>query len=159
MFIFNFTFCNSNKIWTRISTASILALLGIMCGFVPEVRGRSLSVTGATYAYAQEYTTDEVLNYAKAGYQVELLRRQIYKEIKTMVNEPPPNIVCNQEQTLENLSGDVRAIANRYCNQSRQIVQDHNLTINRFNELKAHYDRGDEFYQQVQNILIKLQTP
>ena len=157
MFIFNFTFCNSNKIGLRIYTASVLSILGILCGLVPEVQERSLSVSAI--AYAQEYTNDEVLNYAKAGYKVELLRRQIYKEIKMIVNEPPPNIVCNQEQTLENLSGDVREIAERYCNESRQIVQDHNLTINRFNELKTRYDRGEKFYQQVQNVLIDLQRP
>lgn len=159
MFTFNFTFGNFNKISTRIFTTGILATLGIMGGFIPEVSGRSLSFTATTYAYAQEYTSEEVINYAKAGYEVELLRRQIYKEIKTLVNEPPPNIVCNQEQTLNNLPEQVRAIASRYCNQSKQIVQQHNLSINRFNELKAHYDRGTEFYKQVQNILLDLQTP
>ena len=159
MFTFNFTLSNFNKISTRIFTTGILAALGIMGGVIPEVSGRSLSFSAATYAYAQEYTSEEVINYARAGYEVELLRRQIYKEIKTLVNEPPPNIVCNQEQTLNNLPEQVRAIANRYCNQSKQIVQQHNLSINRFNELKAHYDRGTEFYKQVQNILLNLQTP
>lgn len=152
------TFSKFNKICIRISTTTVIGVIGLMCGLVPEVAHQSPSLSFASYAYAQEYTEEETINYAKAGYKVELLRQKIYKEIKGMINEPPPNIVCNQQETLNSLRDDVRQIANRYCNESRQIVREHNLTINRFNELKTYYDRGDSFYQQVQNILIQLQN-
>ena len=80
------------------------------------------------------------------------------KEIKNIINEPPPNIVCDQQETLQKLNSNIRKIADRYCNQSRLIVQQNNLTINRFNQLKTYYDRRDDFYQRVQNILLKIQN-
>ena len=75
-----------------------------------------------------------------------------------MINKLPPNIICDRPETIQALSDEVRQVANRYCQESNQVVQSHNLTIPRFNELKLHYDRGDEFYQQIQNILIELQN-
>ncbi|MGD1922386.1 MAG: DUF4168 domain-containing protein [Pleurocapsa sp.] len=89
---------------------------------------------------------------------MELLRREVYKEIKTLINEPPPNIVCDRQETLQSLNPNIREIANNYCSQSQRIVQQNNLSINRFNELKSYYDRRDDFYRQVQNTLLKLQN-
>ena len=89
---------------------------------------------------------------------MELLRRDVYKEIKTLINEPPPNIVCDREETFQDLNPNINGIVNRYCSQSQQIVQQNNLSVNRFNELKGYYDRRDNFYQQVQNTLIELQN-
>ncbi|WP_036478369.1 DUF4168 domain-containing protein [Myxosarcina sp. GI1] len=149
---------NSSKILIRISTTGIMAAMGIMCGLIPEVSVRSFPLTGITYAYARDYTEDEARNYARAGFEVELLRQKAYQEIKSSISGAPPNIVCNQPETLQDLDRQVRQIAERYCNESRQIVREHNLTIDRFNELKQYYDRGDDFYQQVQNILIDLQN-
>ncbi len=146
-----------NKILTRISHCSVLAAIAITCGMIPEVSPRFTSFSLANQAYAQTYTPEETLNYARAGYKVELLRQEIYQEIKSIINQPPPNIVCNQQQTLRSLPDNVRQIAERYCNESRQIVRNHNLTIDRFNQLKQYYDRGDDFYQKVQKILIDLQ--
>ena len=145
-----------NKTIISVSRSSILAAIAILCGMTPELSPKIAS-SAASYAYAQTFTPEETVNYAKAGYKVELLRQEVYQEIKGIINQPPPNIVCNQQQTLRDLPDNVRQIANRYCNESRQIVREHNLTIDRFNELKQHYDRGDDFYQEVQKILIDLQ--
>ncbi|GAB4536831.1 MAG: hypothetical protein Tsb0014_24950 [Pleurocapsa sp.] len=158
MLIVKFTKSSFNKIWSRIPITSFLAIAGILSGAVLEVSYQPKTFAISAAAYAQDYTIEETINYAKAGYEVELLRQKVYKEIKNIINEPPPNIVCNQQETLNNLSDEVRTIAENYCNESRQIVKDHNLTIDRFNELKKYYDRGDEFYQQVQNILLDLQN-
>ncbi len=127
-------------------------------GLIPTVSLDSSSVSFSIDAAAQEFTPEETANYAKAGYEVELLRREVYKEIKTLINEPPPNIVCDRQETLQSLNPNIREIANNYCSQSQRIVQQNNLSINRFNELKSYYDRRDDFYRQVQNTLLKLQN-
>ncbi|MGF1590162.1 MAG: DUF4168 domain-containing protein [Pleurocapsa sp.] len=165
MFKVNFTLLKPNKLYVRLLTSSALALVSLMGGLVPEISTSSgvnqtslPTVSLSTDAHGQQVTPEETENYAKAGYQVELLRRKVYQEIKNLINEPPPNIVCDQQDTLNNLKPQVREIANRYCNQSQQIVQQNNLTINRFNQLKADYDRRDSFYQQVQSILLRLQN-
>ncbi|MEM6612035.1 MAG: DUF4168 domain-containing protein [Cyanobacteria bacterium P01_C01_bin.72] len=135
-----------------------------MVGLAPEISGRSsnidalVNISFAHTAAAQQFTPAETENYARAGYEVELLRREVYQELKSLMNEPPPNIVCDQQSTLDSLKPEAKAIANRYCTQSRQIVQQNNLSINRFNELKTHYDNKNGFYDQVQEILIELQN-
>jgi hypothetical protein len=158
MLFIKFTSCNLNKVLSRFFASGILAAIGMFGGLVPEISPQFPQLSVISYAYAQEYTQDEVVNYARAGFQVEMLRQQVYKEIKSIINQPPPDIVCNRPETLQKLSNNVRQIAAQYCDDSRQIVQRNNLTINRFNELKQVYDRGGSFYQQVQNILIELQS-
>ena len=146
------------KISIRLLSTTMLAGIGLMNGLVPELSIDSSAITFSQQAYAQEFTPEEIGNYAKAGYEVELLRREVYQEIKTLMNEPPPNIVCDRQETLDNLKPDIKAIADRYCNQSQEIVRQNNLSINRFNELKSYYDRRDGFYQEVQNTLLKLRN-
>lgn len=152
-----------NKLYIRLFSSSILASLGIMLGLTPEISinlanpDTQIVVALNNHAYGQEFTTTEIENYAKAGYAVELLRRDVYQQIKNLINETPPDILCDRQSTIDNLKPEVKDIANRYCNQSQQIVQQHNLSINRFNELKRQYDRQDGFYQQVQKSLMQLQ--
>jgi hypothetical protein len=151
------------QLFVRLISSSILASLGILLGLAPEILIQStesnsvVTVSLVSRAYGQQFTPAETENYAKAGYEVELLRREVYQEIKNLIKEPPPNILCDQQSTIDQLKPEIKNIANRYCTQSRQIVQNHGLSINRFNELKSYYDRQDEFYQQVQGVLLKLQ--
>lgn len=153
-----------NQLCVRLINSSILASLGIMLGLTPEISIQSteinslITISLASSAYGQQFTPAETENYAKAGYEVELLRRKVYQEIKNLIKEPPPNILCDQQSTIDQLNSKIKNIANRYCTESRQIVQRHNLSINRFNELKSYYDRQDTFYQQVQEVLLKLQN-
>lgn len=160
----DFTSPKLNQLRVRLIGSSILASLGIMLGMTPQISLRSsdleplVTVSLSDNAYGQQFTSTETESYAKAGYEVELLRREVYQEIKNLLDETPPNIVCDQRSTLNNLKPEVKNIANRYCTESRQIVQRHNLSISRFNELKTQYDRQDSFYQQVQKILLKLQN-
>jgi len=152
-----------NQLWVRLISSSILASFGVFSGLTPEIAINSsnlnspIIVTLANKAYGQQFTPAETESYAKAGYEVELLRRKVYQEIKNLIKEPPPNILCDQQSTIDILQPEIKNIANRYCTQSRQIVQRHSLSVNRFNELKTYYDRQDTFYQQVQGVLLRLQ--
>lgn len=160
----DFTLPKLNQLCVRLISSSILASLGIMLGMTPQISLRSsdldllVTVSLSDNAYGQQFTSTETESYARAGYEVELLRREVYQEIKNLLDETPPNIVCDQRSTFNNLKPEIKNIANRYCTQSRQIVQRNNLSISRFNELKTQYDRQDSFYQQVQKILLKLQN-
>lgn len=167
MFNVERAFPKLNKLYFRILSSSVLMLIGLTGGLIPEISlGSSedvnqisrLTISWSRIAYGQQFTPEETENYAKAGYEVELLRRDIYKEIKNLINESPPQIVCDQQSTIASLQPEVQAIANRYCNQSQQIVQQNNLTVNRFNELKTYYENRDTFYNQVQEVLLKLQN-
>gem|GEM_PF-1837264 len=161
----NLTLPKLNQMCVRFISSSVLASLGILLGLAPELSVRSpivdrplLSVSFSTFVAAQEFTPEETNNYAKAGFEVEMLRREIYQEIKTLVNRPPGDIVCDRQETLENLEPEVRQLTENFCNQTIQIVEQNNLSVDRYNELKSYYDRRDTFYQEVQSILLKLQN-
>ena len=166
MFDANLALPKLNKLSIRILSSSVLASIGLAIGLIPEiqlVRSPELNIIPLTVslsnkAYAQEFTPDETRNYAKAGYQIELLRRKLYQETKNLINEPPPNIVCDEQSTIDSLQPEVRQIADRFCNQTPEIVKQNNLTIERYNELTTYYNRQDSFYQQVQSILLELQN-
>jgi hypothetical protein len=135
----------------------LLSTSGVVSGFVPEFKPQLGGVNFSSVAYAQNFTEEEVVNFARAGFAVEMLRQKVYQEIKAIINEPPPNIACNQPDTINNLSSNIRGIVDDYCKQSTQIIRDNNLTIARYNQLKKLYDREGEFYQQVQGVLIQMQ--
>ena len=166
MFDANLALPKLNKLSIRILSSSVLASIGLAIGLIPEiqlVRSPELNIIPLTVslsnkAYAQEFTSEETRNYAKAGYQIELLRRKLYQETKNLINEPPPNIVCDEQSTINSLQPEVRQIADRFCNQTPEIVKQNNLTIERYNELTTYYNRQDSFYQQVQSILLELQN-
>jgi len=155
-----------NQLSIRVISSSILASLSIMLGLTPELSVKSpildreplLSVSFSTFVAAQEFTPEETNNYAKAGFEVEMLRRDIYQQIKTIIDRPPGDIVCDRQETLSDLEPEVRQLTENFCNQTVQIVERNNLSVDRYNELKSYYDRRDSFYQEVQKILIKLQN-
>lgn len=168
MFDVNLALPKLNKLSIRILSSSVLASISLAIGLIPEIevstRSPKLDIIASTTvslsnkASAQEFTPEETKNYATAGYAIELLRRKLYQETKSLINEPPPNIVCDDRATINSLQPEVREIADRFCSQTLEIVKQNNLTVERYNELKTYYDRQDIFYQQVQSILLELQN-
>ena len=154
-----------NQLCVRVISSSVLASLGILLGLAPELSVRSsienqsqlVTVSFSTFVAAQEITPEETNSYAKAGFEIEMLRRDIYQEIKAIVNQPPGDIVCDRQETLEELQPEVKQLTEQFCNQTIEIVRQNNLNVDRYNELTSYYDRQDDFYQQVQKILLKLQ--
>lgn len=135
--------------------SGILAVSGIFLGLVPEI-SPSNSIKLSSLAYAKNYTEAEVENFAKAAYAVELLRQRAYQEIKKIDQSPPP-IICNQSSNWDNLPSNIKKIAIRYCEQFTKIVNDHNLSSTRFNDLLALYKQEGDFYRDVQNYLMRMQ--
>ena len=158
MLIAPFSIPRLQKFYTYIVNISLLTTIGILGNFVPNIDPQDRRISFEYYAYAQSYTQQEIINYSRAGYRIELLRQQTYHEIKTTINQRPPNITCNQPGTLQNLAPNIRGIANNYCNNTMRIIRDNNLTVQRFNQLKQFYDQGGDFHQQVQQMLLEVQT-
>ncbi len=157
MLISPFSISKFHKFCKYIVNISLLTTIGILGGFVPNIDTKEPRISFADYAYAQSYTQQEIINYSQAGYQIELLRQQTYHEIKTTINQRPPNIICNQPGTLQSLDSNIRGIANNYCNNTMRIIRDNNLTVERFNQLKQFYDQQGDFHQEVQQMLLEVQ--
>ena len=86
-------------------------------------------------------------------------RQSAYDEIKKIAApDPPPNIACNSGNTFSGLPGNARQIAVNYCNQSRQIVQDSGLSIERFNQITSQIQGGDvDLERRIQSAMRELQ--
>lgn len=154
--MFNFII-NNPKLNRLVLITKFLSLTAVLGFLMPTYSGSQKSLTWHNHVHAQEYTPQEIRNYARAGFQVELLRQQTYQEIKSIVNQAPPQIVCDRSETVRNVPDNIRGIANNYCNQTQRIVRQNNLSFSRFNQLKNRYDSRGSFYREVQQQLINIQ--
>lgn len=164
MFNVNLTLPQFNQLGIRLLGSSVLAALSVLLGLAPQISFSStidkpnlVAVDLATSALAQEVTPEETNNYAKAAFEVEMLRRKVYQEVKKIIARPPGDIICDRRETLDGLEPQVRQLTEDYCNQTLEIVRQNNLDGDRYNELTAYYNRQEDFYQEVQKILLRLQ--
>ena len=96
--------------------------MGILCGVVPEFSRPFSQLTFSYAAYGQDFTQDEVGRYSQAIFEVEMLRKEIYQEIETQLNEAPPYIACYKPETLNGLSTDIRQIVVDFCQDSLPTI-------------------------------------
>jgi hypothetical protein len=157
MFAINHSYALPKSIMIRVCFTVLLSAFGVISGFIPVFKPQLGEFSFSNVAYAQNFTEEEVVNFARAGFGVEMLRQKVYREIKEIIDRPPPNIACNQPNTINNLDSNIRVIVDNYCKESTQIILDNDLTIARYNQLKKLYDREGEFYQKVQTVLIEMQ--
>ncbi|MBZ8179968.1 MAG: DUF4168 domain-containing protein [Oscillatoria sp. PMC 1051.18] len=146
-----------NKKISRPLIVASLATMGVMLGIVPSISEQSFSLSFQTSAYAQEFTDQDILNYARAILDMESLRQQAYDDIKQIIGTQPPTIACNDRRSLRNLPRDAEAIAVNYCNGSRRIVQSSGLSVSQFNEMTARVQSDSRLKERVQQAMIRLQ--
>ncbi|MBD2692175.1 DUF4168 domain-containing protein [Anabaena catenula] len=111
-------------------------------------------------AAAQSITVNntEVTNYAQSVLKMEPDRQQAFDEIKKLIGEKEiPKIVCNDSSSMNSLPSKARDIAVNYCNRSQKIVENHGLSIERFNAITLELQNNSDLKRQVYNTLLRLQ--
>lgn len=124
-----------NRILSRSLLAGVLSTFGLLTGLVPTLSHRAPGIVFDAAAYAQAVRVDELTKYAKSVLDIEPLRQQAYNDIKKLLGDDTvPPIDCSD---LDSLSAkkDVRAIAVNFCQKSKTLVEQNDLTIKRFNEI------------------------
>ena len=149
---------NSLKSTHPLITGGILTAISLVSGVSPQISWQTKNLIWSDSAFAQQFTPEEISNYARAGFQQEMLRQQVYQEIKSIVNQTPPDITCDRPESINSIDQNIRGIVNNYCQSSDRIVRENNLSVERFNQLKNYYDRRDSFYKQVQEQLLNIQN-
>mgnify|MGYP006266993961 CR=1 FL=1 len=147
---------NLNNILTRSLTVSLLAAVAILLGFVPEFSRRSPSLIISFSAEAQDFSDQDVMNYARAVLQMESHRQQAYEQIKKIIGQAPPAIVCNQPNSYSNLPGEAQKIARDYCSTSKQIVEESGLSVSQFNAITTRAQSDNNLEKRVQNAMIQI---
>jgi hypothetical protein len=153
-----------------VSASSVLAFstLEVVLGLLPHiVQGQKITWNQAAYAQtylaqnASDISGNELENYAEALLRIEPIRQSAYSEIRdTLGGNSVPAIDCHRPESLSRLSASIQNIARNYCNQAIDIVEENDLSIERFNEITIILNQagsGSSVYDQVQDALIRLQ--
>lgn len=154
------------RAWSQSFVVGALAAVGISSGWVPNLAERAPALMFSTAAVAQAapITDTEIRNYAEAVLAIEGLRVTAYSDIKTIIGSSNiPDILCNQPGSIDSLPKNVRVVAVKYCNSSKQIVAKSKLrgteadSVKRFNEITVLVQRDAGLEKRVQNALLQLQ--
>lgn len=116
--------------------------------------------TFSVKAHAQNLSVNqnEITSYAQALLAMEPARQQAFGEIKKIVgNGNVPKIVCNEPSSMNGLPNRARDIAVNYCKRSQEIVENHGLSIDRFNRITMEIPNNNRLKQQIYETLVRLQ--
>ena len=152
------------RLLTRSLVISVLSTAGLMVGLVPAIEHSQgeftgeFTVTFGSSAYAQTITDEEIANYAQSVLEIEPLRQSAYEQIKQITgsaNVPP--IACHRPNSLNELPSNIRQIAINYCNHAIEIVEQHDLTISRFNAITVAHQDDPALSDRIQQAILQLQ--
>ena len=143
---------------TRSLLLSILTTLSILGGVVPELSRQTpqLIFSFPVIARAQEFSNEQIRKYAQAVLNIEDLRRQAYQDIQRIIGTQPPDIICNQPNTLRNLPTNAQKIAIDYCRNSKTIVERSGLSVTLFNNITTRVQSDQNLKRKIQNAMIEI---
>lgn len=101
------------------SIVGAVAVVGVLAGVAPQYDLQSRQLTFSAAAHAQDCQNVKVTDYARAVYEVELLRRDLFGDVKKIMGGNVPGNVCKQS----NLPQNVRDICAQFEKRSSDIVQ------------------------------------
>lgn len=159
---------NSCRSYSRASWQRMLlksCLIGIfaaasgLSGLVPKLSNQFPMLAFNSSVYAQEFSMDELMDYVRAARGIETLRQTVLKTIEERSGDPvPSNLACYKPNSLDGLSENIRKLVDAFCTDSRTIIEDTNLTVPRFNEIRRKYQTDPEFKKQIDNLYLNLDT-
>mgnify|MGYP005840353499 CR=1 FL=1 len=134
-----------------------LSATGLLGGGVPGLflNQGQLTLDWGTAAMAQEFTSEEITNYAKAVLALEARRLNAMQEIQKIVGDVP-RIVCNDSNSIRTLPGNAPRIAVDYCAQAKRIIEQNNLTVAEFNGMTRRQQANVSFRQRIQAEMLRL---
>ncbi len=138
-----------------------LAVGGILADAIPNV-SLSSGIQFGTEAYAQSsVSSNELTNYARSLLVIEPMRQQAYTEIQGIVGSGNvPSIACHRSDSVDSLPSSIKPIARNYCDRAIAVVEENNLTIQRFNEITVFLSQqgsNSDLHNRLEAELIRLQ--
>ncbi|NJK27940.1 MAG: DUF4168 domain-containing protein [Coleofasciculaceae cyanobacterium SM2_3_26] len=149
-----------NKPLPTLRPSIALAIVAVLIGsaeFAPMPR-QFFGAIAIPSVYAQsEVSNDEINRYAEAAFKIEQRRQEVQREIKDMTGGKVPNLACDDPNTLNAASRNVRRLFVEFCEESRAIVAESGLEVSRFNEIHSLVASDPNLQQRVQARLLQLQ--
>ena len=97
--------------------------------------------------------------YARSVLEIDRLRRTAYDRIDEANNDdPPPQVICDNPDTVAGLRGEVKRIAVDYCLKAKEIVEREQLNVTIFNEVTQRISQDAQLKADIENELRRLQS-
>ncbi len=146
--------CHQKQLFSYPLSIGVVACLCLLSGFTPSLLGQPSKLFFGTVVYAQEFKDQELRNYVKAAIDLDQLRLDTRQKIENINREDgvPPNIVCNEPDSLEGLTEHIRNLVLTFCNDSRTIIEREGLDVSRFNAIRKKYETDPEFKELIDRL-------
>lgn len=147
-----------NRMFLQALVVGAFATVGLLSGIAPDVSGHSPTLVFSSAAYAQDVSDAEVKSYAQAVLQAEPVRQAALDKIKKMLGtENTDSVVCHSPESLDTLPDNAQNVAVDFCNEYKDIVESHRLTITRFNEITVNLQNDPNLEKRIQSELLHIQ--
>lgn len=137
--------------------ASLLAVSSLSCEMLPNFSQQTPQLTPSSSAQTQNFSDEQISNYAKAVLEIETHRQKAYKNIQNILGSSPPDITCNQPDSFKTLPKEAQGIAVDYCVTSKQIIENSSLTNEDFNTITVRLRTDKDLKMRIQNAMIRIQ--
>lgn len=147
----------SSQLLSKALGAGLLSVVSLLGGLTPTI-GEYSPGFGLSPVHAQvnqNFSDEEITNYARVVLALEPRRNQVFNEIKKIVGEVP-RIVCDQPSSINALPGNAPQLAVSYCDRAKQIIEARDLTVARFNEITLRQQSDPQFRQRIQAEILRL---
>lgn len=145
-----------DRILSKSLIVAVLSTMGWVSGLAPGFSGRSPVLVFNPAVLAETVSPRDVSNYARTVLALEPVRKDALARIEKILGKVPP-IACSDSKTIDALSGEARAIAVNFCNESKKIVESNGLTANTFNQITANVQTDTALQQRIQQEMIRIQ--
>ena len=127
-----------------------VSLLG---GIVPDLTAQQPDRIFASAARANNFSNDDLRNYAKSLMQIEPLRQSTLAEIRNVQGGPLPNLICNQPATMVGLKDAARSRFIEYCDQCKSIAARNGLSMDLFNAITESLRTDPSLKQKIRSYM------
>jgi hypothetical protein len=132
--------------------------MGIFFGVVPEVAWHPSRLSFTLIAYSQEFSQTQINQYAQAILAIEVERKSAYQKIQNLLGRVPPQIACNQKESLNKLPKEAQIIMVSFCNQSKKIAKTSGLSPADFNAITEAAKNNPSLKKRIQTTIIQIRT-
>ena len=147
-----------NRILSQSLIISFLSAISLVCGVTPDLSATSPTQIFSISAHAQAVSDDEVVRFARAALAIEKRRRSVVEDIKNRTGGNVPKITCDPPAQIEALDNSIRNDVRSFCDFSRQAIQDNQLTVGRFLQIRSSQDDDPTLKQRIDRELLRLQS-
>lgn len=149
-----------NRMFLQALIVGAFATVGLLSGIAPDLlSGHSPTLVFSSAAYAQDVSDAEVKSYAQAVLKAEPVRQAALDKIKKMLGtENTDSIGCHNPESLDTLPDKAQNVAVDFCNEYKNLVESHGLTITRFNEITVNLQNDPNLEKRIQSELLHIQN-